>query len=92
MSVDTVDDLHAAEDEIGHLTAALGGLLRLAGGTPKGITSAEVAEIINEARAAHACAVAYCRPSCGHYDTGRCEAGGEEAGCGCPCRHAGEDG
>lgn len=83
MSTDTVDDLHAAEDMIGRLSAALERALML----PRvDQDDADAYQAVAEAAAA---ARDYCRPSCGFNDDGDCASG--EATCGCPCEHGAEE-
>lgn len=83
MSVDVVDDLHAAEDMAGLLCSALEQLMAAEGGEPN--ENAEPVWV--NARAAVEAWRSYCRPGCGadgvHED---CEDSDPEC-CGCPCIH-----
>jgi len=78
VSMDIVDDLHAAEDLIGELRAALTTALtndRIGQGPLRGPDRRTLVRLATEA---------YCRPTCGtngepHDDTD------EQETCGCPC-------
>lgn len=86
MSIDTVDDLHAAEDHAGALAHHLRALLAASYNTS---TLTEAMRL--NARAILDTHSGYCRPSCGWLDCAdderACLSGGEDDGCGCPCGH-----
>lgn len=76
---DTVDDLHYAEDTLGHLRTALDAVKRYADDNP-GILPAELVAQIDRAVSA---GKEYCR--CGDYDE---DEGYEcDRDCGCPADH-----
>lgn len=78
MSMDTIDDLHFAEDEVGRLATEVARLkLGLADGdlVPDAAVAAELS--------------GYCRPTCRHRDEGECASGDD---CACLCGHGDNDG
>lgn len=85
MSLDAVDDLHAAEDRIGLLEAAIDGLLN--------VRSLHAASAHAARHQALAVLGTYCRPSCTRRETGVCESQPDPAVydhmyCGCPCHQS----
>lgn len=73
MSMDTVDDLHAAEDALGTMTMTMQALLR--GDVD---ARANAVEAVRDA-------ILYCRPTCGKEGKPHTVDDGEDIDCGCPC-------
>lgn len=87
MSMDTVDDLHFAEDTASSAVAALDQLLAaLAEHRPTILRDDldPLAGAISNARAVVAGWPGFCRPTCRFLDEGECADGDC---CGCPCDH-----
>lgn len=111
MSMDTVDDLQAAEDTAGLFASILAELLDVldraailpgpAGLETISLTTENLAELRNRARAVLDAQANACRPTCGwEYDDDRdrwdedepCEFYGDGTpACGCPCNHGHPD-
>lgn len=96
MSIDTVDDLHCAEDALGSVTKALGDLLGVLGVLGPGetirlaalsdaVADGSVDEVAAAARDAFYRGANYCRPSCEHDEEDGVWECGED--CGCPGVH-----
>lgn len=89
MSLDSVDDLEAAEDTIGVLTAQLGAVRAFRLSNPwTGLDDGPV-ELRDGVDSAFAVGVVYCRPSCG---TGGAPHNDPDSDCGCPCHAHPEEG
>lgn len=85
MSIDTVDDLHTAEDFAGTAVLAARGLLAAVVASDVGEPWLQrLAEALSRLVQLGAAWDLYCRPSCTFLDTGECQSGDT---CGCPCGH-----
>lgn len=73
------DDLTAAEDVAGTLAALLCRVLTTSGDCLPDLPRRAAETALDEWNG-------YCRPSCGHLDTGQCATGDRDV-CSCPCAH-----